>query len=131
MLNNKSSNSSKEKEKELLQLLAEYFGRCITQPAFPSLLNSALEHPLKNNLTKSLQQQLKNNPAFLTNFCRLLRLSRSQEVVLRITLLETFSAEVRSQSFLIIRQKLSELLKNYADQDRNTVPLEGGLQVYF
>ena len=127
----KSNNSSKEKEKEQLQLLAEYFGRCITQPAFPSLLNSALEQPLRSNSTRSTQHQLKSNSAFITNFCRFLRLSRSQEVVLRIALLETFNTEARSQSILVIRQKLGELLKNFADQDRNTAPFEGGLQVFF
>lgn len=127
-ISSKSSNPSKEKEKEQLQLLTDYFGRCITQPAFPSLLNSALEQPLKSNSARSVQQQLKSNSAFINNFCRFLRLSRSQEVVLRIALLETFSPEARSQSILVIRQKLGELLKNFADQDRNTA-LEGGLQV--
>lgn len=128
-VSSKSNNTSKEKEKEQLQLLSEYFGQSITQPAFPSLLNSALEQPLRNNSTRSVQHQLKISFTFINNFCRFLRLSRSQEVVLRIALLETFSPEARSQSILVIRQKLGELLKNFADQDRNTAPLEGGLQV--
>lgn len=123
----KSSNPSKEKERE--QLLAEYFGCCITQPAFPSLLNSSLEQPLRSNFNRSVQQQPKNSSAFISLFCRFLRLSRSQEVVLRIALLESFNSEARSHSISVIRQKLGELLKNFADQDRHTAPLEGGLQV--
>ena len=123
----KSNNSGKDKERE--QLLVEFFGHCITQPAFPSLLNSALEQPLRSNFVRSVQQQFKSNSVFINNFCRFLRLSRCQEVVLRIALSETFNLEARSQSLLIIRQKLCELLKNFADQDSNTAPLEGGLQV--
>lgn len=125
---NKSNNTSKDREKEQLQLLAEHFGHCITQPAFPSLLNSALEQPLKYFSAKSVQH-LKNSSSFINSFCRSLRLSRSQEVVLRIALSETFSAEVRSQSTSAIRQKLGELFNNFAEQEGNTVPFEGGLQV--
>lgn len=125
----KSGNLTKEKDKEVLQLLAEFFGPRITQPAFPSLLNSAIEQPLRNNSSRSAQQPLKNSPGFIAQFCRLLRLTRSQEVVLRIALLTTCSNDVRPQSLLIVRQKLGELLKNFADQDRNNASFEGGLQV--
>ena len=126
---NKISNPAKEKDKEHLQLLGDYFGSHITQPAFPSLLSSALDQPLRSH--RSVQQQLKSSSVFITNFCRLLRLTRTQEVVLRIAILETCSPEARSQSLLVVRQKLSELLKNFADQDRNTAPFEGGLQVHW
>ena len=120
--------SSKDRDKEQLQLLADHFGRQITQPAFASLLNSALEQPVKSNSTKT--QQPKNSLTLLNQFCRLLRLSRSQEVVLRIALLGTSNADLRTQSASIIRQKLGELFKNFAEQERNTAPFEGGLQVF-
>lgn len=127
----KSGNLTKEKDKEVLQLLTEFFGPRITQPAFPSLLNCAIEQPLRNSSSRSAQQPLKNSPGFIAQFCRLLRLTRSQEVVLRIALLGTCSSDVRPQALLIVRQKLGELLKNFADQDRNNASFEGGLQVEF
>lgn len=126
---NKSSNLSKEKDRELIQLLAEYFGPCITQPSFPSLLTSALEQPLRNHFPRNSQTQLKSSSAFITHLCRSLRLTRSQELVLRISLVEACGPESRSQSLPVVRQRLGELLKNFADQERHTAPLEGGLQV--
>lgn len=125
----KTNNPAKEKDREYLQLLAEFFASRITQPAFPSLLSSALDQPLRTHFPRSVQQQLKNSTVFISNFCRLLRLTRSQEVVLRIALLETCGADARPQWIQLVRQKLSELLKNFADQDRNTAQFEGGLQV--
>ena len=109
--------------------MTEYFGPRITQPAFPSLFSSAFEHPLRSNNSKSVQVQTRNISIIVTNFCRYLRLNRSQEVVLRIALLENLGSDARSQFLLIVRQKLTELFKNFTDQDRSTVPLEGGIQV--
>jgi len=109
--------------------LTEYFGPRITQPAFPSLFSSAFEHPLRSNNSKSVQLQTRNISILVTNFCRYLRLNRSQEVVLRIALLENLGSDARSQFLLIVRQKLTDLFKNFTDQDRSTVPLEGGIQV--
>ena len=123
----RTGNPTKEKDRELLQLLSDIFSPRITQPSFPSLLSSALEQPLRNHFPRSAQPP-KNSPVFIAQFCRLLRLTRSQEVVLRIALLET-SSSTRSQAVLVVRQKLAELLKNFADQDRNSAPFEGGLQV--
>ena len=120
-----SGTSTKDKDRDQHQLLAEYFGPRITQPGFPSLLSGVLDQSLR----KSVNQQSKNNSVFVANLSRFLRLTRSQEVVLRIALLETFNPEARSQSLIAIRQKLCELFTNYARQDSNTAPLESGLQV--
>ena len=84
-----------------------------------------------NFVPKSVNQPSKNYSIFVTNFSRFLRLTRSQEVVLRIALLETFNPEARSQSLVAIQQKLGELLTSYVHQDTNTASLESGLQVYF
>ena len=125
----KNASSAKDKDRDQHQLLTEYFGPRITQPGFPSLLSSVLDQSLRGNfLPKSVNHPLKNSSSLVTNFSRFLRLTHSQEVVLRIALLETFNPEARSQSLVAIQQKLCELFTNYVDQDTNTA-LESGLQV--
>ena len=122
--------STKDKERDQHQLLTEYFGSRITQPGFPSLLSSVLDQLLCGNfIAKSVNQSSKNYSSFVTNFSRFLRLTHSQEIVLRIALLETFNPEARSQSLVAIQQKLAELFTNYVHQDTNTASLESRLQV--
>ena len=125
----KNNSSTKDKDRDQQQLLTEYFGPRITQPGFPSLLSSVLDQSLRSNFPKSVSQQSKNNSNLIVNFCRFLRLTRCQEVVLRIALLETFNPEARSHSLTVVQQKLGKLFTNYTNQDNSSASLEGGLQV--
>uniref|UniRef100_A0A671N2T8 CCR4-NOT transcription complex subunit 1 n=1 Tax=Sinocyclocheilus anshuiensis TaxID=1608454 RepID=A0A671N2T8_9TELE len=93
----------------------------ITKPNFISTLCYAIDNPLH------YQKSLKPSPHLFTQLSKVLKLSKVQEVIFGLALLNSSNADVRGFAAQFVKQKLPDLLRSYVDADLGGNQ-EGGFQ---
>ncbi|XP_046333509.2 CCR4-NOT transcription complex subunit 1-like isoform X5 [Haliotis rufescens] len=103
------------------QFLIQECGSLFSKSNFVSTLCYAIDNPLHH------QKSLKPTSQLFPQLSKVLRLSRVQEVVFGLALLNSVSPDSRTYATQYIKQKLPDLLRSYVDADV-TSRQEGGLQ---
>ncbi|XP_078337543.1 CCR4-NOT transcription complex subunit 1-like isoform X2 [Crassostrea virginica] len=103
------------------QFLIQEFGNLLGKPNFVSTLCYAIDNPLHH------QKSLKPSSQLFTQVSRVLKLTRVQEVVFGLSLLNSSNSETRNYSVGFVKQKLPDLIKAYVDAEGG-LRQEGGLQ---
>lgn len=103
------------------QFLIQEFGNLLGKPNFVSTLCYAIDNPLHH------QKSLKPSSQLFTQVSRVLKLTRVQEVVFGLALLNSSNSETRNYSAQFVKQKLPDLIKSYVDAE-SSLKQEGGLQ---
>ncbi|XP_073515918.1 CCR4-NOT transcription complex subunit 1 isoform X1 [Phyllobates terribilis] len=103
------------------QFLIQECASLITKPNFISTLAYAIDNPLH------YQKSLKPSPHLFTQLSKVLKLSRVQEVIFGLALLNSSSSELRGFAVQFVKQKLPDLLRSYVDVDVGGSQ-EGGFQ---
>ncbi|XP_064610278.1 CCR4-NOT transcription complex subunit 1-like isoform X2 [Liolophura sinensis] len=103
------------------QLLIQEFGNLISKVNFVSILCYAIDCPLH------LQKSLKPSSQLFPQVSKVLKLSRVQDVVFGLALLNSSNPDLRNYAAQFVKQKLPDLIRSYVDAD-TTVSQEGGLQ---
>ncbi|XP_030367107.1 CCR4-NOT transcription complex subunit 1-like isoform X2 [Strigops habroptila] len=93
----------------------------ITKPNFISTLSYAIDNPLH------YQKSLKPSPHLFAQLTKVIKLSKVQEVIFGLALLNSFSSDLRGFAAQFIKQKLPDLLRSYIDADVSGNQ-EGGFQ---
>ncbi|XP_061215358.1 CCR4-NOT transcription complex subunit 1 [Neopsephotus bourkii] len=93
----------------------------ITKPNFISTLSYAIDNPLH------YQKSLKPSPHLFAQLSKVIKLSKVQEVIFGLALLNSFSSDLRGFAAQFIKQKLPDLLRSYVDTDVSGSQ-EGGFQ---
>uniref|UniRef100_A0A8C2FX37 CCR4-NOT transcription complex, subunit 1 n=1 Tax=Cyprinus carpio TaxID=7962 RepID=A0A8C2FX37_CYPCA len=93
----------------------------ITKPNFISTLCYAIDNPLH------YQKSLKPSPHLFTQLSKVLKLSKVQEVIFGLALLNSSNADLRGFAAQFVKQKLPDLLRSYVDADLGGNQ-EGGFQ---
>ncbi|ELK38475.1 CCR4-NOT transcription complex subunit 1 [Myotis davidii] len=93
----------------------------ITKPNFISTLSYAIDNPLH------YQKSLKPAPHLFAQLSKVLKLSKVQEVIFGLALLNSSSSDLRGFAAQFIKQKLPDLLRSYIDADVSGNQ-EGGFQ---
>ncbi|KAM4642946.1 CCR4-NOT transcription complex subunit 1-like isoform 10-T13 [Amazona ochrocephala] len=93
----------------------------ITKPNFISTLSYAIDNPLH------YQKSLKPSPHLFAQLSKVIKLSKVQEVIFGLALLNSFSSDLRGFAAQFIKQKLPDLLRSYIDTDVSGNQ-EGGFQ---
>ncbi|KAK2491815.1 hypothetical protein MC885_016629 [Smutsia gigantea] len=101
------------------QFLIQECASLITKPNFISTLSYAIDNPLH------YQKSLKPAPHLFAQLSKVLKLSKVQEVIFGLALLNSSSSDLRAAQF--IKQKLPDLLRSYIDADVSGNQ-EGGFQ---
>ncbi|XP_069595654.1 CCR4-NOT transcription complex subunit 1 isoform X1 [Ranitomeya imitator] len=103
------------------QFLIQECASLITKPSFISTLAYAIDNPLH------YQKSLKPSPHLFTQLNKVLKLSKVQEVVFGLALLNSSSSDLRGFAVQFVKQKLPDLLRSYVDVDVGGSQ-EGGFQ---
>ncbi|XP_061534168.1 CCR4-NOT transcription complex subunit 1 isoform X5 [Phycodurus eques] len=103
------------------QFLIQECVSLISKPNFISTLCYAIDSPLH------YQKSLKPSVHLFTQLSKVLKLSKVQEVIFGLALLNSCSADLRSFAAQFIKQKLPDLLRSYIDADLGGNQ-EGGFQ---
>ncbi|XP_057692285.1 CCR4-NOT transcription complex subunit 1 isoform X8 [Corythoichthys intestinalis] len=103
------------------QFLIQECVSLISKPNFISTLCYAIDNPLH------YQKSLKPSAHLFTQLSKVLKLSKVQEVIFGLALLNSSNADLRGFSAQFIKQKLPDLLRSYIDADLS-VNQEGGFQ---
>ncbi|XP_077145078.1 CCR4-NOT transcription complex subunit 1 isoform X1 [Ranitomeya variabilis] len=103
------------------QFLIQECASLITKPSFISTLAYAIDNPLH------YQKSLKPSPHLFTQLSKVLKLSKVQEVVFGLALLNSSSSDLRGFAVQFVKQKLPDLLRSYVDVDVGGSQ-EGGFQ---
>uniref|UniRef100_A0A8C6RJ56 CCR4-NOT transcription complex subunit 1 n=1 Tax=Nannospalax galili TaxID=1026970 RepID=A0A8C6RJ56_NANGA len=103
------------------QFLIQECASLITKPNFISTLSYAIDNPLH------YQKSLKPAPHLFAQLSKVLKLSKVQEVIFGLALLNSSSSDLRSFAAQFIKQKLPDLLRSYIDADVSGNQ-EGGFQ---
>ncbi|XP_056008647.1 CCR4-NOT transcription complex subunit 1-like isoform X3 [Ostrea edulis] len=103
------------------QFLIQEFGSLLGKPNLVSTLCYAIDNPLHH------QKSLKPSSQLFAQVSRVLKLTRVQEVVFGLALLNSSNSETRNYSAQFVKQKLPDLIKSYVDAD-SSLKQEGGLQ---
>ncbi|XP_060110364.1 CCR4-NOT transcription complex subunit 1 isoform X4 [Heteronotia binoei] len=103
------------------QFLIQECASLITKPNFISTLSYAIENPLH------YQKSLKPSPHLFTQLSKVIKLSKVQEVIFGLALLNSFNPDLRGFAAQFIKQKLPDLLRSYIDADVGGNQ-EGGFQ---
>ncbi|XP_029687920.1 CCR4-NOT transcription complex subunit 1 isoform X2 [Takifugu rubripes] len=93
----------------------------ISKPNFISSLCYAIDNPLH------YQKSLKPSAHFFTQLSKVLKLSKVQEVIFGLALLNSSNTDLRAFAAQFIKQKLPDLLRSYVDADLGGNQ-EGGFQ---
>ncbi|XP_041966457.1 CCR4-NOT transcription complex subunit 1 isoform X4 [Alosa sapidissima] len=93
----------------------------ITKPNFISTLCYAIDNPLH------YQKSLKPSPHLFTQLSKVLKLTKVQEVIFGLALLNSSSSDLRGFAAQFVKQKLPDLLRSYVDADLGGNQ-EGGFQ---
>ncbi|XP_057273747.1 CCR4-NOT transcription complex subunit 1-like isoform X6 [Pezoporus wallicus] len=83
----------------------------VTKPNFISTLSYAVDNPLH------YQKSLKPSPHLFAQLSKVIKLSKVQEVIFGLALLNSFSSDLRGFAAQFIKQKLPDLLRSYVDAD--------------
>ncbi|XP_026220390.1 CCR4-NOT transcription complex subunit 1 isoform X6 [Anabas testudineus] len=103
------------------QFLIQECVSLISKPNFISTLCYAIDNPLH------YQKSLKPSAHLFTQLSKVLKLSKVQEVIFGLALLNSSNADLRSFAAQFIKQKLPDLLRSYVDADLGGNQ-EGGFQ---
>ncbi|XP_073420481.1 CCR4-NOT transcription complex subunit 1 isoform X2 [Dendrobates tinctorius] len=103
------------------QFLIQECTSLISKPNFISTLAYAIDNPLH------YQKSLKPSPHLFTQLSKVLKLSKVQEVVFGLALLNSSSSDLRGFAVQFVKQKLPDLLRSYVDVDVGGSQ-EGGFQ---
>ncbi|XP_061630256.1 CCR4-NOT transcription complex subunit 1 isoform X5 [Phyllopteryx taeniolatus] len=103
------------------QFLIQECVSLISKPNFISTLCYAIDSPLH------YQKSLKPSVHLFTQLSKVLKLSKVQEVIFGLALLNSCSTDLRSFAAQFIKQKLPDLLRSYIDADLGGNQ-EGGFQ---
>ncbi|KAI1889966.1 hypothetical protein AGOR_G00168350 [Albula goreensis] len=103
------------------QFLIQECASLITKPNFISTLCYAIDNPLH------YQKSLKPSPHLFTQLSKVLKLSKVQEVIFGLALLNSSSLDLRGFAAQFVKQKLPDLLRSYVDSDLGGNQ-EGGFQ---
>ncbi|XP_018113580.1 CCR4-NOT transcription complex subunit 1 isoform X2 [Xenopus laevis] len=103
------------------QFLIQECASLITKPNFISTLSYAIDNPLH------YQKSLKPSPHLFAQLSKVLKLSKVQEVIFGLALLNSSSCELRGFAVQFVKQKLPDLLRSYVDVDVSGNQ-EGGFQ---
>uniref|UniRef100_A0A673IJK8 CCR4-NOT transcription complex subunit 1 n=1 Tax=Sinocyclocheilus rhinocerous TaxID=307959 RepID=A0A673IJK8_9TELE len=103
------------------QFLIQECVSLITKPNFISTLCYAIDNPLH------YQKSLKPSPHLFTQLSKVLKLSKVQEVIFGLALLNSSNADLRGFAAQFVKQKLPDLLRSYVDADLGGNQ-EGGFQ---
>ncbi|MGH0142292.1 UNVERIFIED_CONTAM: hypothetical protein FKN15_002874 [Acipenser sinensis] len=93
------------------QFLIQECVSLITKPNFISTLSYAIDSPLH------YQKSLKPSTHLFTQLSKVLKLSKVQEVVFGLALLNSFSSDLKGFAAQFVKQKLPDLLRSYVDAD--------------
>ncbi|XP_057692286.1 CCR4-NOT transcription complex subunit 1 isoform X9 [Corythoichthys intestinalis] len=115
------SGDGKSSGKDFHQFLIQECVSLISKPNFISTLCYAIDNPLH------YQKSLKPSAHLFTQLSKVLKLSKVQEVIFGLALLNSSNADLRGFSAQFIKQKLPDLLRSYIDADLS-VNQEGGFQ---
>ncbi|XP_042267828.1 CCR4-NOT transcription complex subunit 1 isoform X4 [Thunnus albacares] len=103
------------------QFLIQECVSLISKPNFISTLCYAIDNPLH------YQKSLKPSAHLFTQLSKVLKLSKVQEVIFGLALLNSSNADLRGFAAQFIKQKLPDLLRSYVDADLGGNQ-EGGFQ---
>ncbi|CAL9697168.1 unnamed protein product [Knipowitschia caucasica] len=103
------------------QFLIQECVSLISKPNFISTLCYAIDHPLH------YQKSLKPSAHLFTQLSKVLKLSKVQEVIFGLALLNSSNVDLRGFAAQFIKQKLPDLLRSYVDADLGGSQ-EGGFQ---
>nr|XP_033796481.1 CCR4-NOT transcription complex subunit 1 isoform X3 [Geotrypetes seraphini] len=103
------------------QFLIQECVSLITKPNFISTLSYAIDNPLH------YQKSLKPSPHLFAQLTKALKLSKVQEVIFGLALLNSSSQDLRGFAAQFVKQKLPDLLRSYIDADVGGNQ-EGGFQ---
>ncbi|XP_058011019.1 CCR4-NOT transcription complex subunit 1 isoform X2 [Ahaetulla prasina] len=103
------------------QFLIQECASLITKPNFISTLSYAIENPLH------YQKSLKPSPHLFTQLSKVIKLSKVQEVIFGLALLNSFNPDLQVFAAQFVKQKLPDLLRSYIDADVSGSQ-EGGFQ---
>ncbi|XP_072492728.1 CCR4-NOT transcription complex subunit 1 isoform X5 [Notamacropus eugenii] len=103
------------------QFLIQECASLITKPNFISTLSYAIDNPLH------YQKSLKPSPHLFAQLSKVLKLSKVQEVIFGLALLNSSSSDLRGFAAQFVKQKLPDLLRSYIDADVSGNQ-EGGFQ---
>ncbi|XP_033997032.1 CCR4-NOT transcription complex subunit 1 isoform X4 [Trematomus bernacchii] len=103
------------------QFLIQECVSLISKPNFIATLCYAVDNPLH------YQKSLKPSAHLFTQLSKVLKLSKVQEVIFGLALLNSCSADLRGFATQFIKQKLPDLLRSYVDADLGGNQ-EGGFQ---
>lgn len=103
------------------QFLIQECASLITKPNFISTLAYAIDNPLH------YQKSLKPSPHLFAQLSKVLKLSKVQEVIFGLALLNSSSSDLGGFAVQFVKQKLPDLLRSYVDVDVSGSQ-EGGFQ---
>ncbi|XP_064807550.1 CCR4-NOT transcription complex subunit 1 isoform X18 [Oncorhynchus masou masou] len=115
------SGDGKSSGKDFHQFLIQECVSLISKPNFISTLCYAIDNPLH------YQKSLKPSAHLFTQLSKVLKLSKVQEVIFGLALLNSCNADLRGFAAQFVKQKLPDLLRSYVDADLG-VNQEGGFQ---
>ncbi|XP_066569688.1 CCR4-NOT transcription complex subunit 1 isoform X2 [Amia ocellicauda] len=115
------SGDGKSSGKDFHQFLIQECSSLITKPNFISTLCYAIDNPLH------YQKSLKPSPHLFTQLSKVLKLSKVQEVIFGLALLNSSSSDLKGFAAQFVKQKLPDLLRSYVDADLGGNQ-EGGFQ---
>ncbi|XP_071394535.1 CCR4-NOT transcription complex subunit 1 isoform X7 [Centroberyx affinis] len=115
------SGDGKSSGKDFHQFLIQECVSLISKPNFISTLCYAIDNPLH------YQKSLKPSAHLFTQLSKVLKLSKVQEVIFGLALLNSSNADLRGFAAQFIKQKLPDLLRSYVDADLGGNQ-EGGFQ---
>ncbi|XP_033897529.2 CCR4-NOT transcription complex subunit 1 isoform X2 [Acipenser ruthenus] len=115
------SGDGKSSGKDFHQFLIQECVSLIIKPNFISTLSYAIDNPLH------YQKSLKPSPHLFTQLSKVLKLSKVQEVVFGLALLNSSSSDLKGFAAQFVKQKLPDLLRSYVDADVGGNQ-EGGFQ---
>ncbi|KAM9510044.1 CCR4-NOT transcription complex subunit 1-like isoform 11-T11 [Guaruba guarouba] len=117
----KKNYRASQQEIQHTQFLIQECVLLITKPNFISTLSYAIDNPLH------YQKSLKPSPHLFAQLSKVIKLSKVQEVIFGLALLNSFSSDLRGFAAQFIKQKLPDLLRSYVDADVSGNQ-EGGFQ---
>ncbi|XP_041746496.1 CCR4-NOT transcription complex subunit 1 isoform X18 [Coregonus clupeaformis] len=115
------SGDGKSSGKDFHQFLIQECVSLISKPNFISTLCYTIDNPLH------YQKSLKPSAHLFTQLSKVLKLSKVQEVIFGLALLNSCNADLRGFAAQFVKQKLPDLLRSYVDADLGGNQ-EGGFQ---
>nr|XP_046203575.1 CCR4-NOT transcription complex subunit 1 isoform X23 [Oncorhynchus gorbuscha] len=115
------SGDGKSSGKDFHQFLIQECVSLISKPNFISTLCYTIDNPLH------YQKSLKPSTHLFTQLSKVLKLSKVQEVIFGLALLNSCNADLRGFAVQFVKQRLPDLLRSYVDADLGGNQ-EGGFQ---